>query len=159
MTRRGTLAYYLAAWVIGCLFLTLASTIQDHIAPNGISRGGAVAVFLSDYFLILMFGAPLSVVFGFLLRRGMAWFRLEKLWEWVLAGAILVFPMAWGVRWASHLNDVIGPRAEWFELLTFPIIGARELAEHHVLLAVPVAGAMAAALFLIHRAFSQGSES
>jgi hypothetical protein len=89
----------------------------------------------------------------------MIWLRAEKLWQWALAGTALALPIAWGVRWASQATDVIGLQGAWRQLAVFLFLGVRGIAERHVLLALPVAAATSALLFLIHRAFTQETES
>ena len=100
-----------------------------------------------------------ALLFAFLLRRLMSWLRAEKLWQWALAGPTLALPMAWGVRWASRATDVIGLQGAWRQVAVFLFLGVRGIAERHVLLAMPVAAATSAVLFLIHRAFAQKGES
>jgi hypothetical protein len=125
----------------------------------GIGPSAAGAAIITTYFLVLIFCAFLSLLFAFLLRRLMGWFRAEKLWQWALAGTSLALPMAWGVRGASRATDVIGLQGASRQLAVFLFLGVRGIAEHHVLLALPVAAATSAVLFLIHRAFVQESES
>jgi hypothetical protein len=160
MTRRGSLVYYLASWIIGCFFLTVAMYVQERAAPEGIGIGpsGAGAAILTTYFLVLVFCAFLSVVFAFLLRLSMGWLKAQSVWQWVLAGAILSIPMTWGVRWASRAADTAGLEGAARQIAVFLFLGVRGIAEHHPLLGVPVAGLTAAVLFLIHRAFAQKSE-
>jgi hypothetical protein len=157
MTRHGSLVYYLTSWICGGLFLTVAMFLQDKASPSGMGMGpsGAGAAILTTYFLVLVFCAFLSLLFAFLLRRFTGWLRFEELWEWALAGAILAVPLAYAVRWASHFTDVIGLQGTWHEVAVFLFLGARGIAEHHLLLALPVAAANSAVLFLIHRAFAQ----
>ncbi len=110
MTRRGSLVYYLASWICGGLFLTVAMFLQERASPEGMGIGpsGAGAAIITTYFLVLVFCAFLSVVFAFLLRRFMDWLHAERLWQWVLAGIVLSLPMTWGVRWASRATDAAG---------------------------------------------------
>jgi hypothetical protein len=54
---------------------------------------------------------------------------------------------------------VIGLQGAWRQLAVFLFLGVRGIAERHVLLALPVAAATSALLFLIHRAFTQETES
>src|SRR5580704_13772806 len=107
MTRRGSLVYYLASWICGGFFLTIAMFLQEWASPQGMGIGptGAGAAILTTCFLVLIFGAFLSVVFGFLLRLSMRWLHAESLWQWVLTGTILALPMAWAVRGASRATD------------------------------------------------------
>ena len=157
MTRRGSLVFYLTSWICGGLFLTLAMFIRETVSPAGMGIGpsNAGAAIITTYFLVLIFGAFLSLLFAFLLRRSMVWLRAEKLWQWALAGTCLVLPMAWGVRWASRAADTIELQGAWHQIAIFLFLGVRGIAERHVLLALPVAAANSAVLFLIHRAFTQ----
>ncbi len=155
MTRRGSLVYYLASWICGGLFLTVAMYLQERAAPEGMGIGptGAGAAIITTYFLVLIFCAFLSFVFAFLLRLSMDWLHAESLWQWVLAGVILSLPMAWGVRWASRATDAAGLQGAGRQIAVFLFLGARGIAENHPLLGLPVAALTAAVLFLIHRAF------
>jgi hypothetical protein len=160
MTRRGSLVYYLASWICGGLFLTVAMYLQEQASPEGMGIGptGAGAAIITTYFLVLIFCAFLSVVFAFLLRLSMRWLRAESLWHWVLAGTILSMPMTWGVRWASRATDSAGVQGAARQIAVFLFLGVRGIAEHHPLLGLPAAALNAAVLFLVHRAFSQKIE-
>jgi hypothetical protein len=157
MTRRGSLVYYLASWIIGGFFLTAAMYIQERASPEsmGIGPSGAGAEILSTYFLVLIFCAFLSVVFAFLLRLGMGWLRAERLWQWLTAGVVLSLPLTWGVRWASGVTDSVGLQGAPRQVAVFLFLGVRGIAERHPFLGLPAAGLNAAVLFLIHRAFSE----
>ena len=161
MTRRGSLVYYLASWICGGLFLTVAMYLQERASPEGMGSGpsGAGAAIITTYFLVLVFCAFLSVVFAFLLRFFMAWLRAEKLWEWVLAGVILSLPMTWGVRWASSATDASGLQGAGRQIAVILFLGLRGFAERHPLLGLPAAALNAAVLFLVHRAFAEKAES
>lgn len=160
MTRRGSLAYYLASWICGGLFLTIAMYIREQVSPEGMGMGpsGAGVAIITTYFLVLVFCAFLSVVFAFLLRLSMGWLRAEKLWQWIVAGVVLSVPMTWGVRWASRATDAAGLQGVAREVAVFLFLGVRGIAEHHALLGLPAAGLDAMVLFLIHRAFTQNTE-
>jgi hypothetical protein len=160
MTRRGSLVYYLASWICGGLFLTIAMFLQERASPTemGMGPSAAGAAIITTYFLVLIFGAFLSLVFAFLLRRLMVLFHAGSLWQWVLAGTILALPIAEGVRWASRVTDAIGLEGIGNQIAILLFLGLRGIAEHHVLLALPVAALTSAVLFLIHRAFEQKAE-
>ena len=155
MTRRGSLAYYLASWIIGGFFLTATMYVQERTSPAGMGIGpsGAGAAILTTYFLVLIFCAFLSVIFAFLLRLVMGWLHAEKLWQWVLAGVVVAIPMTWGVRWASRATDATGLEGAPRQVAVFLFLGVRGIAEHHPFLGLPAAGLTGAVLFLIHRAF------
>jgi len=129
--------------------------LQERATPEGMGIGptGAGAAIITTYFLVLVFCAFLSAVFAFLLRLSMDWLHADRLWQWVLAGAILSLPMTWGVRWASRVTDTVGPQGAGREIAVLLFLGVRGIAEHHALLGLPVAALTAAVLFLIHRAF------
>jgi hypothetical protein len=160
MTRRGSLVYYLASWICGGLFLTVAMYLQERASPEGLGIGpsAAGAAIITTYFLVLVFCAFLSVVFAFLLRLSMRWLRAESLWQWALAGVLLALPMTWGVRWASRAADAAGLEGAGRQIAVLLFLGVRGIAENHPLLGLPVAALNAAVLFLIHRAFSEKAE-
>lgn len=161
MTRRGSLVYYLASWICGGLFLTIAMYLQERASPGGMGIGptGAGVAIITTYFLVLVFCAFLSFVFAYLLRMSMDWFRAERLWQWILAGIILSVPMTWGVRWASSATDAAGIGGMARQVAVFLFLGLRGIAERHPFLGLPAAGLNAAVLFLIQRAFTQKVES
>jgi hypothetical protein len=161
MTRRGSLVYYLASWICGGLFLTVAMYLQERASPEGMGIGpsGAGAAIITTYFLVLVFCAFLSVVFAFLLRLSMRWLRAESLWQWALAGIILSVPLTWAVRWASRATDAAGLQGAGRQLAVLLFLGVRGIAENHPLLGLPVAALNAGVLFLVHRAFSQKTET
>ena len=161
MTRRGSIVYYLASWICGGLFLTVAMYLRERSSPQGMGMGptGAGAAILTTYFLILIFCAFLSVVFAFLLRVSMGWLHAENIWVWILAGVVLSVPLTWGVRWASLATDAAGVQGAPRQVAVFLFLGVRGIAEHHPFLGLPAAGLNAAVLFLIHRAFRHKTES
>jgi len=160
MAQRGSLVYYLASWICGGLFLTVAMYLQERASPEGLGIGptGAGAAIITTYFLVLAFCAFLSVVFAFLLRLVMVLLHAEKLWEWVAAGALLSLPLTWAVRWASGATDTSGLQGAGRQIAVFLFLGLRGIAERHPLLGLPAAALNAAVLFLIHRAFAERSE-
>jgi hypothetical protein len=155
MTRRGSLVYYLASWICGGLFLTVAMYLQERASPRGMGMGptGAGAAIISTYFLVLVFCAFLSVVFAFVLRYVMRLLRAERMWQWVLAGTVLAVPMVFAVRGASQVMDSSGVQGVWREIAVLLFLGVRGIAENHPFLGLPVAALTAGVLFLIHRAF------
>jgi hypothetical protein len=161
MTRRGSLVYYLASWICGGLFLTVAMYLQERASPEGMGIGpsGAGAAIIMTYFLVLVFCAFLAVVFAFLLRLSMDWLHAESIWQWVLAGVILSLPMTWGVRWASSATDASGLQGAGRQVAVLLFLGLRGIAERHPLLGLPAAALNAAVLFLIHRAFAEKTVS
>jgi hypothetical protein len=151
MTRRGSLAYYLASWACGCFFMTICFVGLPRPAefPHRIILG---LIYL--YFLALIFGAFTSLLFGFLLRKIAGGFRFARAWQWILTGAILAFVLV------SALGSItlIHFRATHF-LLPVQIYF---LSAPQVILSggmsllwrvIPAGAATAWVLFRIHRAF------
>ena len=85
MTRRGTLAYYLAAWVIGCFVLSVMAWVWAS-PQEGIPLA-APARLLILYFLSLAYGAVDMLLFAFLLRGAMRLWGTHALWAWIIVGA------------------------------------------------------------------------
>ena len=89
MTRHGTLAYYLAAWIIGCpvvgLFYWLIGSVQA-----GSANSSALFEFV---FFALMVGAADAILFAFVLRRVMHSTGVRSVALWTLAGAVLAFAL------------------------------------------------------------------
>jgi hypothetical protein len=92
MTRHGTLAYYLAAWVCGCFFMSSAIFLRFTLDPHRgvpLSLHGAVSNFWLFTFVGLIFGIGISLVGSFLIRRVMNAFHLRSTAAWMISGAIL----------------------------------------------------------------------
>jgi|SRR5665213_2204933 len=157
MTRRGSLVYYLASWICGGLFLTIAMYLQERVSPQGMGMGPTAAgsAIITTYFLVLVFCAFLSVVFAFLLRLIMRVLHAESMWQWVLAGIVLAIPMVFAIRWASGVMDSSGVQGIGREFAVLLFLGVRGIAENHPFLGLPVAAMTAGVLFLIHRAFGR----
>jgi hypothetical protein len=87
MTRTGSLAYYAAAWVIGCFVLTGVGSLADFL--HGHSFGAKE--FLGSYFISLVVGAADAILFAFALRHLMHFRKTRVLVEWIAAGAIVAY--------------------------------------------------------------------
>jgi hypothetical protein len=81
MTRHGTLAYYLAAWVIGGFVVAIPYLFATGpISPSAL---------LMTYFFALIIGLVGLLLFAFLLRLVMRPLDTHILWIWVLVGAAI----------------------------------------------------------------------
>lgn len=151
MTRSGSLAYYLAAWVCGCFFMSVTVWMGSPVHPT---ESHTASLLLYIYFVSLMFGAAISLLFGFLLRRMASGMRWKRTWHWLAGGAIL----------APSLTALLGTIASshalqgstWRNWIFVPLAGAyitnggdRWMA----LLAAPAGTATAWVLFRVDRAF------
>ncbi len=87
MTRTGSLAYYAAAWVIGCFVLTSAGSLADFL--HGQSFGPKE--FLGYCFISMIVGAVDAILFAFVLRHLMHLRRARVMVEWIAAGAVIAY--------------------------------------------------------------------
>ena len=155
MTRRGTLAYYLAAWVIGCFVVACLEWTAEALAGDI----GTASILLTTYFFTLVFGAVTILLFAFLLRRGMRIFRTRALWAWLLSGAILF--LAEIVALARVQNALLSIRSgESGGILVAAVLNAAASLSGRNLWQVPADGAITAlVLCLVDRAFARPSEA
>jgi len=158
MTRRGTLAYYLAAWVIGCFIVSLLAWAWG--AWNESSAN--VSMFLILYFVALAYGAADVLLFAFLLRRLMRLWWTHNIWIWMLAGAGLATALLWLLLWSgdalTRMSPLSGRGPVAYLLLAFwTAPNALRLAG---IWQAPIAGAATGVvLCLVDRAFNRPVES
>lgn len=155
MTRRGTLAYYLAAWVIGCFVIAFLQWLGEALAGNF----QTASILLTRYFFSLIFGAVSMLLFAFLLRRSMRLFRTHAVWAWLLWGAILAFLEIFALIHAQ--NALLSFRAgEFGEIFFAAVLNAADSLAGRNLWQAPAAGAITAAvLCLVDRAFVYAGEA
>jgi hypothetical protein len=90
MTRRGSLVYYLSAWILGCFFMSLAVWIKDLWGATRMSSGLREAFgILFFYFYGLVLGALPALILAFMLRKIAAILKCKTAWHWAIFGAIL----------------------------------------------------------------------
>jgi hypothetical protein len=156
MTRHGTLAYYLAAWVIGCFVVSL----PIFASGAGIGQVLRASMLLETYFFALIFGALDALLFAFLLRRSMRLCGTHALWIWVVAGGGLAFVLVlvlgkafdvWNLWESANFKPDGGVIGSLMALTLF----APDTLRHAGLWQVPIEGAaIAAVLCLVDRAFN-----
>jgi hypothetical protein len=161
MTSRGSLAYYLAAWVCGCSFMALAFWIELQFSRGASLRGTFQGVsFLGFCFFGLFFGAVPALLFAWILRRLLKSFQSARLWLWIVMGAGIAFLLVWClVALGQVLRD---PRALPYSALPFwpfMVVGPLALSEGRLWITLPVGAATAAILFAVNRTFAQKAES
>ena len=153
MTRRGSLIYYLSAWILGCFFMSLLVWVKDLFAvtlETPISRSAFGLLFF--YFYGLVFGAVAALVGAFLLRVVMAALKCKTPIHWAVVGAILAPALIatlgiWGRRGGMAQR----PGMRLVGLLTF---GPKTVLEAGWWLAIPAGAATAYLLCRIQRAFA-----
>lgn len=154
MTRRGTLAYYLAAWVIGCFVMAFLQWLGEALTGNF----QTASILLTTYFFSLIFGAIAILLFAFLLRRSMRLVGTHALWAWFLWGAILAFAEIEAlIRTQGALLSIRG--GTFGEIFFAAVLKAADSLDGRNLWQAPVGGAITAVvLCLVDRAFAYSSE-
>jgi hypothetical protein len=156
MTRHGTLAYYLAAWVIGCFIVSL----PIFASGTGIGQVLRASMLLETYFFALIFGALDALLFAFLLRRSMRLCGTHALWIWIVAGGALAFVLVFVLGKAADVwnfweSTSFKPDEGVIGSLMALILFAPETLRHAGLWQVPIDGAeIAVVLCLVDRAFN-----
>jgi hypothetical protein len=155
MTRHGTLAYYLAAWVCGCFFMSSAIFLRFTLDPHRgvpLSLHGAIGNFWLFTFVGLIFGIGISLAGSFLIRRLMSAFRLRSTFAWVISGAILAPAVvtAFGSLGRALQSSASKPAAAY--QFVFGQAGSVIL-DSGWWLTVPVGALAALVLFRVDRAF------
>ena len=159
MTRRGTLAYYLAAWVIGSSSVAVMLWIISTFGAA--EESPSASIFLRIDFLSLIFGAPGALAFAFLLRQMMGWWGTHAVWKWVLAGAWLaIVPVLLLVPLYERFSRSMNFNPGSLGFLLALILAGPGLLSHSGLWQVPIEGAATAAvLCLVDRAFDRLDEA
>jgi hypothetical protein len=156
MTRRGSLAYYLAAWVCGCFFMSLTICLGSLWVPTT----SFVRDLLFIYFLYLMNGVVPMLLFGFVLRRAAKGIGLTRTWQWLVAGAILAPALTalLGMMSSWHIFQGTGWR-DWIStyLLSTSSVYAPPNPKWISLITAPAGAATAWVLFRTDRAFGAPS--
>lgn len=155
MTRRGSLAYYLAAWVCGCFFMGtliwLAILVESDRSLRS-AEGFFIIVFFS-----LICGATTSLLVGFILRCAAVLMNWRHSWQWLLGGAV-VAPLLIALLGAiSSPGTRQGGWHSWMQLLFFGSYFVHAAKTWVALLPCPAGAATAWVLFRIDRAFGRPS--
>jgi hypothetical protein len=151
MTRHGTLAYYLAAWVIGCPVVALVFWSIESVQTGSASSSALLEI----CFFALMSGALDSLLFAFLLRRMMHGLGSRNAAAWSLAGATLSFVLVCVLAWVfGKLPGSIQQGPAYF-LSSFVFAGPDAMWRSGWW-QTPIEGAgIAAVLCLVDRAFNR----
>ncbi|MBZ5644396.1 MAG: hypothetical protein LAO19_16695 [Acidobacteriia bacterium] len=161
MTSRGSLAYYLAAWVCGCFFMALAFWFEMQFSRSASLQGTFQSVsFLGFCFFGLIFGAVPALLFGWVLRRVMKLVHLEIIWVWVAAGAALAALLIWSLGELGHVLQ--NPRTLPYSALPiwpFLVVGPLAMLEGSLWATLPAGAVTAAVLFAVHTAFEEKADT
>jgi hypothetical protein len=153
MTRRGSLIYYLTAWICGCFFMSLAIWAKNLFSARvTLSRSPDAFGVLFFYFYGLVFGALAVVIGAFLLRRIMALLKCKTPLHWAVVAAILAPLLVaalgkWGAR--TQAGQQVEPG-----LLSFLLYGPTMVFLAGWWLAIPAGAATGYLLCRVQRAFA-----
>jgi hypothetical protein len=153
MTRRGSLIYYLTAWICGCFFMSLAIWIRDLWGSTVTSpRSHEAFGVLFFYFYGLVFGALAILIGAFLLRQIMTLLKCKTPLHWAVAAAILAPLLVaalgkWGAR--TQAGQQVEPG-----LLSFLLYGPTMVFQAGWWLAIPAGAATGYLLCRVQRAFA-----
>jgi hypothetical protein len=154
MTRSGSLAYYLTAWICGCFFMSLAVWTKDlfGISTNNALSGYTAVGLIFFYFYGLVFGAVAALAGAFLLRRVMAALKCTTPSHWAIAGAILAPAV---VTILGLCGRFIGAEApSRMDVLMSITLGPVMVMKTGWWLAIPAGAATAYLLCRVQRAFA-----
>jgi hypothetical protein len=153
MTRRGSLAYYLTAWVCGCVFMSFAVWLVRDWETKHLASFSNVAGFLVFCFFGLLFGAFAALLFGWLLRRVAAILGARLFWQWLLIGAVLAELVILGLATLNRFATVDPGTIDTLPLISIVVGGPWAVYAISVWLPIPVGAATGSVLFLVYRAF------
>jgi len=156
MTRSCALAYYMAAWIIGAIFMSLGVWMRD---PSGasitqFSPPTGFGVLLFCFYGLIYGGAP-ALAGAFLLRTIASLARWQAPAGWVVAGTLLAVLEMWGLGiWGRQVAASPQTPARILSLITF---GPKTVLDAGWWLSIPVGAATSFILYRVHRAFRQES--
>lgn len=159
MTRRGTLIYYLTAWVIGCFSIAVAIWIKGLLADELPLQNRSFDL-LGFAFYAMVFGGALSLLGGFVLRKLMDALKCRTPLHWAAAGAILAPALVLAAarmgrglavvtlnKWPAFRSSVAVVEFVFF-------VGANTVVANGWWLAIPAGAATAYLLGRVERAFA-----
>lgn len=159
MTRRGTLAYYLAAWAVGSLSIAVALWVRGIVA-NGWAweshHDFGLLMLSVDALLLGLFATLLIAFFLRRLMRALKWLNAPA---WIAAGAILAPSLTWIFWWIDTDLLHVTFRSRFFNLNLFLLAGPAEVVYEGWWLAIPAGAATAYVLYRVERAFSRQGDA
>lgn len=157
MTRRGSIAYYLAAVVCGSFFLS-ASYSAYFLLFKGASSQNWARNFIFVYFFTVLLGLVPQILGAWALRRIATRLGWGAWWQWLLAGTAIFVAIVWGVGQLGLLVEGVRFPPEWMSAkvaLMSVLVGPIFVALNPMWVPVPAAAATAWVLYSVHRAFAE----
>jgi hypothetical protein len=155
MTRSGSLAYYLTAWICGCFFMSLAVWIKDlfGVAADNAFSVHSVFGLIFFYFYGLVFGVIAALIGAFLLRRVLAALKCVTPSHWAAVGAILA-PALIAILGLCGKHMRAGGQGGGVRVLRLITYGPMTVFEAGWWLPIPAGAATAYLLCRVQRAFA-----
>jgi hypothetical protein len=155
MTRRGSLAYYLAAWICGTVFMSICVWAREIFfgggaEPNLPKQEAMSLLFICFYGLLL--GAVAAFVSAYLLRTFMKWFSWRGTLQWIVSGAIITTLVILALGYGGLAGS--GEQLLKNTAMTFVSLGPAVVISAGWWLATPAGAATAYVLHRIDRAFA-----
>jgi hypothetical protein len=152
VTHRGSLIYYLTAWILGCFFMSALVWGKDlGGSTESLFRIRSAFGLLFFCFYGFILGAVTAFLGAFLLRRIMKALKSKTPWQWAVAGALLTPALVAAIgTLGGHWNDPSMPR---WTLMAISTYGAQMILEAGWWLAIPAGAATGYFLGRVERAF------
>jgi hypothetical protein len=153
MTRRGSLVFYLSAWILGCFFMSLLVWAKNIFAASfDLPLSRSAFGLLIFYFYGLVFGALAALIGAFLLRAVAPALKAKAPVAWAVVGALLAPLLIAALGMLGRRVQAFSPvAARLVDLLTW---GPRTVLDVGWWLAVPAGAATGYLLCRIERAFA-----
>jgi hypothetical protein len=154
MTRRGSLAYYLTAWICGCFFVSFAVWIKSlagRTPANVFFNLHSAFGLLFFCFFGLLLGFFSSIGGAFVLRLIAAWLRWQRGWQWMLAGAALAPAIIAPLGWLQ--DNAVEHHRELPRIVAMVAYGPSVVFEAGAWLAIPSGALTAWVLYRVYMAF------
>ena len=151
MTRHGTLAYYLAAWVIGCPVVALVFWLIESLHAGSASSSALLEI----CFFALMSGALDSLLFAFLLRRVLHGLGTRNAAVWGLTGGALSLLLLFSLAWIFERLTGSTQQGPAYFLNSFVLTGPATIWNSGWWQAPMDGAGIAAVLSLVDRAFNR----
>jgi hypothetical protein len=159
MTRRGSLAYYLAAWICGTVFMSICvwarEVFRSSPAESALPKQAAIGLLFVCFYGLLL-GAVAALAIAFLLRVIMKRLAWRGTLQWMAAGAVLTPAVILALGYGGLA--VSGQQLLKTPVMTFISIGPATVLSAGWWLAIPAGAATAYVLFRIDRAFAPSSQ-
>lgn len=139
MKGRGTVAYYLAAWICGSTFASIAVWIRNQVLGSpGLSGSPSGAGFFFLCFVGLVLGFLPALLVALFLRMLMRSCRLSHWVLWAVAGAVVAVALTSVLaRIGSDLSAGSHNREGQFHILSLLALGPAILAANWWMPAIP----------------------